>query len=254
MEDLIQYKLFEYSNGLLFNIPPMASTAGHRAEDWRGKCVWKGLIQMFEAGETAKIIFRDSMGGEYGSGTLPIMNYEKHIERCVDSSRFFAIRMLNPKNEKYVLVGIGFDDRNPAFDFINSLSNAKEQREVANNPTPYSSEGTSQAFQLREGEKININVDIFKQTQTGGSTTNHPKKKLGGLMAPPKAKKTQAYIQKAQVVSQPKENDPPLPQPVGQELEELGDLLLGNPRNQVAPKEESPQNFPSSNINNLLDL
>ena len=36
----------------VFQIPPAASSRGHRAEDWRGKQIWKGKVRILAKGDT----------------------------------------------------------------------------------------------------------------------------------------------------------------------------------------------------------
>ena len=51
--EAIEMTLMNKRNCNVFQIPPISSAAGHRAEDWRGKQMWRGLckITMIDAAE-----------------------------------------------------------------------------------------------------------------------------------------------------------------------------------------------------------
>ena len=48
-------------------------------------------------------------------------DYERQLQRCYDSTRFFALQVENEKGQKAML-GMGFTDRNDAFDLVSTLS------------------------------------------------------------------------------------------------------------------------------------
>jgi hypothetical protein len=50
-EDVIEMTLMTKRPVNMFQIPPIASSQGHKAEDWRGKQIWTGLCRiMMESG------------------------------------------------------------------------------------------------------------------------------------------------------------------------------------------------------------
>ena len=50
-------------------------------------------------------------------------DYTKFVQRCVDSSRFFAVLLVNEKTGQRANIGIQFPERNDSFDFIGALDN-----------------------------------------------------------------------------------------------------------------------------------
>jgi hypothetical protein len=49
--DVIEMTLMTKRPVNMFQIPPIASAKGHKAEDWRGKQIWTGLCRiMMESG------------------------------------------------------------------------------------------------------------------------------------------------------------------------------------------------------------
>ena len=51
------------------------------------------------------------------------------MQRCFDSSRFFALVMQNDNGQK-AMIGIGFPERNDSFDFIAGLDDFKKQLRI----------------------------------------------------------------------------------------------------------------------------
>jgi hypothetical protein len=49
--DVIEMTLMNKRPCNVFQIPPVASSSGHRAEDWRGKQMWTGFVRILMAGD-----------------------------------------------------------------------------------------------------------------------------------------------------------------------------------------------------------
>lgn len=82
---------------------------------------------------------------------------EAVVQQALDSSRFFAVRVVGDGGMKATL-GLGFEDRSDAFDFGIAL---REARKVLGWEKPKASETSDDImrdFSLKEGEKIHIQV------------------------------------------------------------------------------------------------
>ena len=81
----------------VFQVPPITSAAGHKAEDWRGKQMWTGFCKvMMKGAETCKILLVNEDNSVFAESAFKNENWEQYIQRCVDSSRFFAVLLVNP--------------------------------------------------------------------------------------------------------------------------------------------------------------
>jgi len=95
-------------------------------------------------------------------------NHPSSVEQCVDSSRFFALRVVGEGGMKATL-GIGFEERSEAFDFGIALQDAakilgfaKPQETGAGmrggRPAPQKQVEEKKDYSLKEGEMITVNI------------------------------------------------------------------------------------------------
>ena len=110
----------------VFQVPPIASAKGHKAEDWRGKQIWTGLCRvMMENSNRCKVQLINEDNTIFAQSIFNDENYDPYVQRCFDSSRFFAI-LLTSENGQKAMVGVGFPERNDSFDFISGLDDFKK--------------------------------------------------------------------------------------------------------------------------------
>ena len=115
-------------------------------------------------------------------------SYDKKIDRCYDSTRFFAILIENDQGQK-ANIGLGFTDRNDAFDFISSLDDYSKQVRREKGVDQYDVKDLEKDFSLKEGEKIEIHIKGITDNKKKASK---PKSGLGGglkKLAPPRSTK-----------------------------------------------------------------
>lgn len=91
------------------------------------------------------------------------------VEQVIDSSRFFAIRVVDGNRRAYL--GIGFEDRGAAFDFGVCLQEVRRHNNL-DAPTPGTRNGGKQQavepgvemqkqdYSLKEGETIKITIGV----------------------------------------------------------------------------------------------
>lgn len=123
-------------------------------------------------GNDLRIKFIHSVGDDVGNIFVEavVVNGEidNYVERTPDSSRYFAIRVEDPKTGRKAFLGLGFEDRNDAFDFNCTITDFKNRNEVV-----AEAEATpTKDYSLKEGEKIVVNFKGIKPKQK--------KKKDGG--------------------------------------------------------------------------
>lgn len=187
-DDELEYTLLNKRDVMVYQIPPASSSSGHKADDWK-KCIWRGRCRIAGKGQDLAIKMLDPSSGElFAQCVIPKGEHEKYVERVIDSSRYFVLKITN--GERHAFIGLGFEDRNDAFDFNVTLSDFKStwvdrDKEVEEPATLAPAKDLS----LREGQKITINL---KGVGTGTrrsvertETTNDGSTGFAGLLAPP---------------------------------------------------------------------
>lgn len=140
-------------NAHVFKLPPRQSASvGWRGADWKEK-VWQGTVKVVERGDlTAALLVDRSKGSIFA--VCPIK--EGAVDRCVDSSRYFVLRIENA-NGRHMFIGVAFNERNDAFDFNTSLEDSRRERELEKNPVKAYT-GPPKDYSMKAGEKIKVSL------------------------------------------------------------------------------------------------
>lgn len=138
----------------VFKLPPRQTAGGWRGADW-GKEVWQGTLKVVERGDLTVILLVDKNNGSIFA-VCPVK--EGAVDRCVDSSRYFVLRVENAQG-RHMYIGMAFNERNDAFDFNTSLEDSRREKEAEANPVTFEPKGPSKDYSIKEGEKIHISVN-----------------------------------------------------------------------------------------------
>mmetsp|Transcript_59090 Transcript_59090/g.105053 ORF Transcript_59090/g.105053 Transcript_59090/m.105053 type:complete len:377 (+) Transcript_59090:68-1198(+) len=190
-EDL-EYTLLTKREVLVYQIPPASSSSGHKADDWKN-CIWRGKMRIVGKGKELSIKLVDGGSGNlFAQCSIPGGDHTSYVERVIDSSRYFVLKIRN--GERHAFVGLGFEDRNDAFDFNCTLSDFKSTwvdraQEAEKPPEPL---GPSKDLSLKDGQKIKINIAGLggKRREKSEATGGYGDAGGGagfGLLAPPPA-------------------------------------------------------------------
>jgi len=137
----------------VFKLPPRPTSGGWRGADWTEE-VWQGTVKVVERGEMTLVLLVDKKSGAIFA-VCPIK--DGAVDRCVDSSRYFVLRIENA-NGRHMFIGMAFNERNDAFDFNTSLEDARREREAAKNPPQLFLNFPSKDYSIKEGEKISVKI------------------------------------------------------------------------------------------------
>ena len=175
MADEYERTLCQLPQCHVFKIPVRSSAAGHRASDWPQDPQWTGKVKIVAKGKTAAI-FLINANDDRVFACCPVTD-DAAVERCVDSGRYFVLRITNPQG-KHAFIGIAFNERNDAFDFNVALSEHKAS--VEREEAPIQVAASLGDMSIAQGEKIKLK----------NITAASPRKKASGgggafLLAPP---------------------------------------------------------------------
>jgi hypothetical protein len=105
-----------------FKIPPLRQGEGYRCSDWGNDCLWTGRARILVKGSIARVVLDDPSSGTIFA-EAPLDNASS-VEDVLDSRRYFVLRVV--KGTRHAFIGIGFDDRNEAFDFKTAIEESKK--------------------------------------------------------------------------------------------------------------------------------
>lgn len=202
-------------NAHVFKLPPRQTVSvGWRGADWKDK-IWQGMVKVVERGDDTAVVLVNpkdlsvfavspvaGTGGENGGGA---------VDRCVDSSRYFVLRIENNQG-RHMYIGVAFNERSDAFDFNTALEDSRREKEVESNfadiqaslssqPLSPSSAvkaaqnitsseslasssileskyGAPKDYRLKEGEKIHVSIP-----KSQPSSINKTNNRVGGTAA-----------------------------------------------------------------------
>jgi hypothetical protein len=205
----IQRVLFLAPSVHIYRIPPITSSRGFNAAAWTANPadhIFTARIRLIETAIppendsdnekiTANILLEDPSTMQLFAAAP--YNHPSAVEQALDSSRFFAIRVVGEKGMKATL-GMGFEQRPEAFEFVVSLQDVR--RTLGLEPSAVGSaagsfgikrgipgkgasaqkdEELKRDLSLKDGEMITINIGGRSKKATTGSTPE----KSGGLNA-----------------------------------------------------------------------
>lgn len=185
MADEIEYVILNKKECYVYNVPPATSANGYKAAEWTNS-IWKGRVQLCAKGDILIIKLLDASSGSIFAACPipPNVPIEKVVERTVDSSRYFVLTMTDKSGRKAFL-GMGFDDRNDAFDFNASIQDFHRQREAtAEVIQPIVQSVPAPDLSLREGQKISVQIKALQRPPSSNTSTTS----IDFLPPPPSAK------------------------------------------------------------------
>jgi hypothetical protein len=221
-DEVIERVRLRISNAHVFKLPPKPTSGGWRGAEWRDK-VWQGTLKVVERGHhhhhddddtsTTLVLLVDASdernifaicpirhdvvyentttttttaaanGGSGGGGS----NAGNGVDRCIDSSRYFVLRIRNVQTGRHMYIGLAFNERNDAFDFNTSLEDSRREKEMdrraellakemellggvtANNDDTACGGGGGSGrgvvggtnYTMKEGEKIHVKIPVL---------------------------------------------------------------------------------------------
>lgn len=162
---------------------------GYTANDWKETdFIWKGRVRVTEEGEKCDVRLEDAATGALFATCHVNDELSKAVERVTDSSRYFVLRITN--QGKHAHVGMGFRERNDAFDFNVALDDhvkfVERRRDEKLNPPKAFDAGPSLNLGLRQGETMKIDIKGRSGSTRLGNSGNTGFSG-GGLLPPPPA-------------------------------------------------------------------
>lgn len=174
-DSAIQRVLFVCSKVHVYQIPPLTSTKGFNAASWTApprptaQQIFTARMRIIETSLNAQIkadiVLEDPATGDLFAAapySAPVI-----VQQALDSSRFFAIRVVGEGGMKATL-GLGFEERSDALDFNISLGEVRKvlaveggaagQQGARGHVATAKAEEPKRDFSLKAGESIHVEI------------------------------------------------------------------------------------------------
>ncbi|KAI0528801.1 hypothetical protein KFK09_001344 [Dendrobium nobile] len=199
-EETFEHTLLVVREVSVFKIPPRSTSGGYKCGEWlQSDKIWSGRLRVVSCGDRCEIRLEDPSSGELFAACFVLPGHrESSVETVLDSSRYFVLKIEDGRG-KHAFIGLGFNERNEAFDFNVALSDHEKYLRREHEKESDGVEGDESSIdihpavnhRLKEGETIRINVKSKPSSGTGmlsaagmsGAASNT--KKPGALLAPP---------------------------------------------------------------------
>lgn len=175
-EEAFEHTLLVVREVSVFKIPPRSTSVGYKCGEWlQSDKIWSGRLRVVSCGDRCEIRLEDPSSGELFAACFVLPGQrESSVETVLDSSRYFVLKIEDGRG-KHAFIGLGFNERNEAFDFNVALSDHEKylRREHEKESDGVESDENSINIhpavnhRLKEGETIRINVKSKPSSGTG---------------------------------------------------------------------------------------
>ncbi|KAL3647724.1 hypothetical protein CASFOL_008692 [Castilleja foliolosa] len=166
-QETFEHTLLVVREVFVYKIPPRPTSGGYKCGEWlQSDRIWSGRLRVVSCDTRCEIRLEDPNSGElFAACFVNPGQREVAVESVLDSSRYFVLRIEDGRG-KHAFVGLGFNERNEAFDFNVALSDHEKhvKREVEKEAGSGGEEESdidihpAVNHRLKEGETIRINV------------------------------------------------------------------------------------------------
>lgn len=208
-DEIIERTRLKIPNAHVFKLPPKPTSGGWRGGDWHDK-IWQGTLKVVERGENTAVLLVDANEernifavcpirhntttniddpSSTNSGGGALGNNNNGVDRCIDSSRYFVLRIQNAQG-RHMYIGLAFNERNDAFDFNTALEDSRREKEVERKLMLARGGGGDDSmmmmyqkvdYTMKEGEKIHVSIPKLGIGGGGmGSEDDSPTNNEGG--------------------------------------------------------------------------
>lgn len=200
-EEAFEHTLLVVREVSVYKIPPRSTSGGYKCGEWlQSDKIWTGRLRVVSCKERCEIRLEDPNSGELFAACFVLPGQrENSVETVLDSSRYFVLK-IEDGSGKHAFVGLGFTERNEAFDFNVALSDHEKyvkrdtDKEEGESSDDHIDIHPAVNHRLKEGETIRINVKNKPASGTGmlsaaglsgGGSAAIAKPKPLGLAPPP---------------------------------------------------------------------
>jgi len=122
-EEAFEHTLLVVREVSVYKIPPRTTSGGYKCGEWlQSDKIWSGRIRVVSRRDRCEIRLEDPNSGDLFAACFVYPGQrESAVEPVLDSSRYFVLKIEDGRG-KHAFIGLGFNERNEAFDFNVALS------------------------------------------------------------------------------------------------------------------------------------
>lgn len=122
-EESFEHTLLVVREVSVFKIPPRSTSGGYKCGEWlQSDKIWSGRLRVVSCKDRCEIRLEDPNSGDLFAACFVYPGQrENAVESVLDSSRYFVLK-IEDGTGKHAFIGLGFTERNEAFDFNVALS------------------------------------------------------------------------------------------------------------------------------------
>ncbi|KAI7743609.1 hypothetical protein M8C21_000808 [Ambrosia artemisiifolia] len=165
-EEAFEHTLLVVREVSVFKIPPRSTSGGYKCGEWlQSDKIWSGRLRVVSCNNRCDIRLEDPNSGDlFAACFVHPGQRESAVEPVLDSSRYFVLK-IEDGTGKHAFIGLGFTERNEAFDFNVALSD--HEKYVKRESEKEKDDGEEESgisihpavnHRLKEGETIRITV------------------------------------------------------------------------------------------------
>lgn len=123
VEEAFEHTLLVVREVSVYKIPPRTTSGGYKCGEWlQSDKIWSGRLRVVSCKDRCEIRLEDPNSGDlFAACFVHPGQRENSVETVLDSSRYFVLK-IEDGHGKHAFIGLGFGERNEAFDFNVALS------------------------------------------------------------------------------------------------------------------------------------
>jgi len=187
-DEAIEHTLTQIAQAHLYSLPPGPRPAGgYRCQDWpKSSHIFTGRVRVVATGPKCTIRIEDKEKGTlFAMCPLSNDNLETSVEPVSDSSRYFVLRVADVTTGRHAFIGMGFVDRNEAFDFNVTLQDhikhVRYEAEAAKREAEPAPTGPAKDWSLKGSVSVALPAGAAKPARER-PVAGAP---MGGMLLPP---------------------------------------------------------------------
>jgi hypothetical protein len=179
-DDSFEHTLLVVREVSVYKIPPRGTSGGYKCAEWlQSDKIWTGRLKVISLKDKCEVRLEDPNTGELFAA-CPVFQGKRDttVENVTDSSRYFVLRIDDGRG-KHAYIGLGFSERNEAFDFNVALS---DHEKYAKRETESGEESLQNESRGGPSSSLDLRLKVVYRSQLRSTLPTVFLRKLRGII------------------------------------------------------------------------